>query len=383
VSTRLRIHGGQVLCGGAIVDAAIDIHGGVIAAVGTETGSGRCLDAAGLCVLPGIVDIHGDAFERQLMPRPGVGFPTPIALRDSDRQAIGNGITTVYHGLTASWEPGLRSIETTRAILEAIETLRTSFAADTRLHLRYEAYNLDAEAEVTDWLARRRIDLLGFNDHMPSATAPPRVRTLSQMAERAGISVEDFTALIEGLRARANEVPQTTARLAAAARQSGVPMLSHDDTSPAQRRSFRELGCHVAEFPTTIATAEDATAAGDDVVLGAPNVVRGGSHVGWIAAADMIKRGFCTILASDYYYPAPLLAAFRLAADGVAPLPQAWRYVAEFPARAAALNDRGQIDAGRSADVILVDASDLRHPTVVATIARGRLVHLTEASRLH
>lgn len=383
MSTRLRIHGGEVLCGGAIVDAAIDIDGGIIAAVGMETGPGRCLDARGLCVLPGIVDIHGDAFERQLMPRPGVGFPTPIALKDSDRQAIGNGITTVYHGLTASWEPGLRSIGTARAILEAIETLRPSFAADTRLHLRYEAYNLDAEAEVTDWLARRRIDLLGFNDHMPSANAPPRVRTLSQMAERAGISVDDFTALIERLRARAGEVPQTTARLAAAARQSGVPMLSHDDTSPEQRRSFRELGCRVAEFPTTIATAEDATAACDDVVLGAPNVVRGGSHVGWIAAADMIKRGLCTILASDYYYPAPLLAAFRLMTDGIAPLPQAWRYVAEFPARAAALNDRGQLDAGRSADVILVDASDPRHPTVVATIAQGHLVHLTEASRLH
>ena len=317
------------------------------------------------------------------MPRPGVGFPTRIALKDSDRQAISNGITTVYHGLTASWEPGLRSIDTARAILEAIETLRPSFAADTRLHLRYEAYNLDAEAEVTDWLALRRIDILGFNDHMPSANAPPRVRTLSQMAERAGKSVDDFTALIERLRARTDEVPQTTARLAAAARQSGVPMLSHDDTSPEQRRSFRDLGCRVAEFPTTIATAEDAAAAGDDVVLGAPNVVRGGSHVGWIAAADMIKRGFCTILASDYYYPAPLLAAFRLVTDGIAPLPQAWSYVAKYPAQAAALNDRGRLDAGRNADVILVDASDPRHPSVVATIAQGHLVHLTEASRLH
>lgn len=106
MTTRLRIQGGQVLTGGALVDAAVDIDGGFIAAIGTEGASGRCLDVGGLYVLPGIVDIHGDAFERQLMPRPGVGFATTIGLKDSDRQAVSNGITTVYHGVTASWEPG-------------------------------------------------------------------------------------------------------------------------------------------------------------------------------------------------------------------------------------------------------------------------------------
>jgi len=143
------------------------------------------------------------------------------------------------------------------------------------------------------------------------------------------------------------------------------------------------LGCRVAEFPTTVATAEEAASAGDDIVLGAPNVVRGGSHIGWINATDMIRRGFCTVLASDYYYPAPLHAAFRLVADGVVPLPEAWAYVAERPARAAALADRGRLEAGRRADVVLVDAGDLRHPKVVATIVRGELVHLTGSERLH
>lgn len=160
-------------------------------------------------------------------------------------------------------------------------------------------------------------------------------------------------------------------------------MLSHDDISPDQRCAFRALGCRVAEFPTTLATAEAATAAGDDIVLGAPNVVRGGSHIGWINAADMIRRGFCTVLASDYYYPAPLLAAFRLVAEGIAPLPDAWAYVAENPARAASLSDRGRLEPGCRADVILVDAGNPLHPTVVATIVRGRLAFLTDASRLH
>jgi alpha-D-ribose 1-methylphosphonate 5-triphosphate diphosphatase len=383
VNKMLRIYGGQVLIGDSLVDAAIDIDDGCLAAVGTEAGPGRCLDARGLVVLPGIVDIHGDAFERQLMPRPGVDFAAPIGLKDSDRQAVANGITTVYHGVTASWEPGLRSIDNARAILESLERLRPKLAADTRLHLRFEAYNLDAEAEVVDWLLARRVTMLSFNDHLPGGDGPPRPRKVAEMAERAGMQADDFTAMIERLRARTDAVPATTTRLAAVARDKGIPMLSHDDRSPEQRRSFRTLGCRVAEFPMTIATAEEASAAGDDVVLGAPNVVRGGSHVGWINAADMISRGLCTILASDYYYPAPLLAGFRLVADGIVPLTRAWTYVAEQPARAAALADRGRLEPGCRADVILVDATDLHHPTVIATIAAGQLVHLTEAGRLH
>jgi alpha-D-ribose 1-methylphosphonate 5-triphosphate diphosphatase len=188
--------------------------------------------------------------------------------------------------------------------------------------------------------------------------------------------------MVERLRERAAEVPDSVTRLAGAAVDSGVPTLSHDDMSPEQRRWFRTLGCRLAEFPTTVDTADAAIAAGDDIVLGAPNVVRGGSHIGWIGAAEMIKRGCCTVLASDYYYPAPLLAAFRLVRDGVAPLPQAWSYVSARPARAAGLHDRGVLAPGRRADMILVEARDGRDPVVVATIAGGRIVHLNAADRL-
>lgn len=383
----MRIQGGQVLVDGDFVEAdvAIDESGTIVAVGGEGVGSkvnGRCVDARGLYVLPGIVDIHGDAFERQLMPRPGVGFPIDIALMESDRQAVGNGITTMFHGVTWSWEPGLRGADNARAVLSAIESLRPRMAADTYCHLRHETFNLDAETEITDWLGDRRIGMLGFNDHMPGDNAPPRSRKIAQMAERSGLSSEDFVALVARQRDRAGEVPGSIARLAAAAHDSAVAMLSHDDMSPAQRQWFRALECRLAEFPTTLETAEEATRAGDDVVMGAPNVVRGGSHIGWIGAADMIARGFCTILASDYYYPAPLLAAFRLAADGVVPLAKAWSFVAERPAKAAGLHDRGVITAGRRGDVIVVDATSVQRPTVVAALSNGRLVHINEAGRL-
>jgi alpha-D-ribose 1-methylphosphonate 5-triphosphate diphosphatase len=117
-------------------------------------------------------------------------------------------------------------------------------------------------------------------------------------------------------------------------------------------------------------------------VFGAPNVVRGGSHTGWTSASDMIAKGLCSVLASDYYYPAPLLAAFRLAADGVLPIGEAWQLISSAPARAAGLADRGTLAAGQRADIVLVDDMVPLRPRVVAAVAAGRLVHLTEAKRL-
>src|SRR5262249_49521341 len=131
------------------------------------------------------------------------------------------------------------------------------------------------------------------------------------------------------------------------------------------------------------ASAEAAASHGDDIVLGARNVVRGGSHTGWIDATEMIGLGLCSVLASDYYYPAPLLAAFALARRGVLPFGQAWALVSQTPANAVELNDRGQIAPGQRADLIIVDPSAVgQQPRVVATIVAGRVGHPPGAERL-
>jgi alpha-D-ribose 1-methylphosphonate 5-triphosphate diphosphatase len=382
--TDIFIDGGRALLGTDFIECSLRIADGEISAVGVDHGRGSLgLDASGLKVLPGIVDLHGDAFERQLMPRPGVGFPVDVALVDSDRQAIGNGITTVFHATTWSWEPGLRSGDNARRLLEAIETLKPQLAADTRFHLRHETYNLDAETEIREWLSDGRIDLFAFNDHMDSTISSlARPRKRAQMVERTGLSSEAFDGLVERVVSRAHDVPASIARLADTARNAGVRMLSHDDDSPDMREAFRAMGVGIAEFPVNEETARAAAEGGDFIVFGAPNVVRGGSHTGWTKAADMIAKGLCSILASDYYYPAQLLAAFRLAADGVLPLPKAWNLISAAPAGAAGLSDRGILAKGYRADIVLVDDGVPLRPRVVAVIAAGRLVHLTDANRL-
>jgi alpha-D-ribose 1-methylphosphonate 5-triphosphate diphosphatase len=380
----IHITGGRALLGEQLSETSLSIANGKIHAAGSALKREALdLDARGLLVLPGIVDLHGDAFERQMMPRPGVDFPLDVALVDSDRQAIANGITTVFHATTWSWEPGLRSGDNARGLLEAIEMLRPRLAADTRFHLRHETYNLDAEDEIGQWLSDGRIDLFAFNDHMDSTVASlSKPQKRNRMVERTGLSGEAFDRLVDHILSRAGDVPGSVARLAGIAREAGVRMLSHDDNTPAMRKAFRAQGVAIAEFPVNEETAREAAAGGDAIVFGAPNVVRGGSHTGWTRAADMIAKGLCSVLASDYYYPAPLLAAFRLAADGVLPLPQAWNLISAAPARAAGLSDRGVIAEGARADLILVDDAIPRRPRIVAVIAAGRLVHLTEAGRL-
>jgi alpha-D-ribose 1-methylphosphonate 5-triphosphate diphosphatase len=381
----LAIEGGELFHDGAFVEGALTVSGGKIAALSSSAARNLPrLDARGLLALPGIVDIHGDAFERQIMPRPGVDFAMDIALVDSDRQAIANGITTVFHGLTWSWEPGLRGADNAHRFVKALAAVRVKLAADTRLHLRHETYNLDAEPTLQRWLSERQIGLLAFNDHMQQAmidTTRPQKR--GGMVVRTGLSDQEFDALVERTAARADEVQPSIKRLAATARAAGVRMLSHDDESPLQRVDYRSLGVAVSEFPTNEATAHEAIAGGDLTVFGAPNVVRGGSHTGWTSAAAMVEKGLCSILASDYYYPATLLAPFRLAADRIVPLTESWSLVSRAPAIAAGLDDRGSLAAGKRADVILVDASEVLRPRVVAVIAQGKIVHLTEAHRLH
>jgi alpha-D-ribose 1-methylphosphonate 5-triphosphate diphosphatase len=380
-----RIVGGQVLHQGVLESTSIhvDMADGVIAEIGADRHSETTIDAGGLLVLPGIVDIHGDAFERQMMPRPGVEVSLDIALIDSDRQVVANGITTVFHGVTWSWEPGLRGTENARGILAAIEALRPRLAADTRFHLRHETFNLEAEAEISEWLVARRIHALAFNDHMPSPdSAAKRPDKITQMVQRSGISHDDFVALVQRLRSRDNEVPHSIARLAELATANGIPLLSHDDASPEQRQWFRAMGCRVSEFPMNAETAQAAAAAGDSIVMGAPNVMRGKSHMGWASATDMIARGLCSVLASDYYYPAQLVAAFRLADIGIAPIEKAWPLVSEAPARAVGLHDRGRIARGLRADLVVIDPSVPARPCVIAVVVAGRIVHLTDAGRL-
>ena len=369
----LRITGGECLLPEGWATADLRVEGGTLAPPGPAS---RRLDARGLLVLPGIVDLHGDGFERQIQPRPGVGFPLPLALGDTEAQLLVNGITTAFLGVTLSWEPGLRGADAWTALLNALDAARPRNQCDMRVHLRWEAFNIDALGLALDAIDAGRVHLLAFNDHTPAILRKlDDPAALAKYSERAGIPAAAFRALAERAVSRRAEVAPARARLAAAARAAGLPMASHDDDSAATRDGFRRHGARLCEFPMSDAVAQAAVAAGDWVLMGAPNVVRGGSHMGWSSAARMAEARVCRILTSDYYYPALWQAPFLLAAAGALPLHEAWALVSAHPAAAAGLADRGSLAEGKRADIVLVASGD--SPRVVATVARGRLAFST------
>lgn len=371
----LRIAGGQVLRNGAFATADLGVADGRIA----PPGAARCsIDARGLLVLPGIVDLHGDAFERQIQPRPGVSFPTALALADTQAQLLANGITTAFHGVTLSWEPGLRSATAWRALLDALDDARPGAACDMRVHLRWEAFNIDALDIALADIAAGRVHLVAFNDHTPAILAKcADPVTAAKYSDRAGMSVAAFRALAAHVADRASDVPAAQARIAAAARTAGLPMASHDDALITVRDGFRALGAGICEFPMAEDVARAAVAAGDWVAMGSPNVVRGGSHLGWASASAMVEAGLCRVLTSDYFYPAMAQAPFVLAARGVVTLADAWALISTNPAAAAGLDDRGTLADGTRADIVLIDP--LPRPRVIGTIAAGRIAASTAA----
>jgi alpha-D-ribose 1-methylphosphonate 5-triphosphate diphosphatase len=369
--------GGRVLLAdGTLAETDVTLSGGRIVAIGeAPRSSAQRWHAPGLLVLPGMVDLHGDAFERQLMPRPGVRFPDELALLDTDRQLLANGITTAYHGLTYSWEPGLRDAASARRFVAKLREMRLSLACDTRLHLRFETFNLDAEADVIGWIEAGLVDLFAFNDHTDDiAERLDDPSKLTTYAARTGLSSADFAALLRSVKDRAAEVPASMHRIAAAARAHGVPMASHDDMTPEVQAGYLALGCRICEFPFDRATAEAALARGAYTVLGAPNVVRGGSHAARLGGREAVGEQLCSVLTSDYYYPALMAAAFTLVDLELIDLAGAWRLVSTNAADAVGLTDRGRIAPGQRADLLLVDWQSGRLPRLAATFVEGEAV---------
>jgi alpha-D-ribose 1-methylphosphonate 5-triphosphate diphosphatase len=388
--------GATVILPGEIAHASVRVEAGRITGLDAPRDGARAIDASGLILAPALVDIHGDAFERQIMPRPGITVPVDAAFLETDRQLAANGIATAYHALTLSWEPGLRSVDTGWQVHDALARLGPRLTVENRLQLRWETFCVEAIPLIEAALAGPLTPSIAFNDHTSMALlhsdtllqdrpfdhdpafpvtdmdSPAFAAKMGERAKRSHMSNSDFVGLIRSVWQRRPDVPAWIEDVAAKGRAVGAPMLSHDDTQAETRSYFRDRGARISEFPMNRRTAEFARDHGDAIVLGAPNAARGGSHLGSIGAADMIRAGLCDILASDYYYPAMLAAIARLCADQVAALPALWPLVAGNPARACGLTDRGQIAPGQRADLVLIDWPEGGHPVIRQTWVSGR-----------
>ena len=354
---RTVLTGGSVLGdGGFLADCPLTLEDGIIQALGAAPGQARTVDAGGLLVLPGIIDLHADAVERAIEPRPGVAMPLRVALAEHDAWLLAAGITTCFLSLTDGFEPGLRSRACLRAVLEAAALPAPGRVVRTPLHVRREVAAAGSADELAAWLAGGQVALLSYADHLPAAGDPVQEQRLrASLARRLNGHTGEIDAMLGQARERQAAGGVALDRLCAQAVLHGVPVAAHDCATPAEVDAAAQRGATISEFPFDLATARHARQLGQRVLMGAPNVVRGRSHLGLLGAADAVRAQACDALCSDYHHHSLFHAPFALAAAGACDLATAWRLVSTGPAAAAGLTGRGRLAPGQTADLLLVE----------------------------
>ncbi|MDG2407199.1 MAG: alpha-D-ribose 1-methylphosphonate 5-triphosphate diphosphatase [Paracoccaceae bacterium] len=364
------ITGAQILRPGGFDHGRLSVSDGCFVDVPQR----RQVDLGGFWVLPGIVDIHGDGFERHLAPRRGAVLDLKEGLVAVEAELAANGITTAVLAQFYSWEGGMRSPNFAQDFLRARATMKAEFDTDLRVQLRFETHMLDHYVRFYDLVCKYEVPYVVFNDHVPhgalaAGKKPPR---LTGQALKSGRSPDVHLSMLKALYAGASAVPRALYSLAEQLKARNTLLGSHDDADLQVRQTNHAIGAEIAEFPKTAAAAEAAIAMGGKVVLGAPNVVRGRSHQGNANAAELAKLGLCSALASDYHYPSLRFAALTLAkAIGIE---RAWQMVSSGPAQMLGLSDRGTLAHGLRGDFIVLNPQNGR---VMACFAKGQPSYLT------
>ncbi|OSP55935.1 alpha-D-ribose 1-methylphosphonate 5-triphosphate diphosphatase [Pseudoruegeria sp. SK021] len=373
--TSLTVTGAQVLQDRRIRPGMLSIQNGRVASLNASL-YGPVLDLPDYWVFPGIIDLHGDAFEHQLAARPNGARPAALGLAAVDRDAARHGITTAWLAQSWSWEGGPRGPEFAEAVLAEHHAYQPRALTDLRVQLRCETYTVDTKARLLAAIRRYGVDYVIFNNHLDAALAMARTtpEQFQAWAARAGRSGDAQLAMLRATKDRACEVPRYLCDLATAFDAMGVRYGSHDDGDGETREYFAMIGAAICEFPTAFAAARVAKASGHPVLMGAPNVLRGGSHSGNVAASLLIMEGLCDALASDGHYPAMARAAFALRDDGLMPLEQAWAMISRVPAAIMGLSDRGTLQPGKRADLVVINGETRE---IEATMAGGRWSYLS------
>lgn len=360
--------------------SSVTIRDGFIVAVGGNCPTGASeVDLGGQLLMPGIVDLHCDAIEKEVEPRPKVPFPLPFAVTQSDRRNAGAGITTIFHSISfASGELGVRNVATAGDLVRAIRAHNRHGLVDNRTHCRFEVTDGDAAPVISALIDEGAVDLLSLMDHSPGQGQFRKPEDyIAYLGRTYHIPEAEATVITERKLAGRAPAWERARELANTARTAGVPIASHDDDSPARVAEMIALGVSISEFPTDIETAHAARAAGISVLVGAPNALRGRSQGGHLRAEDALRAGAADCLCADYAPATMLPAALRLVDIGALDLPRAAAVIANNPARAAGLADRGRIIPGLRADLVAVDARPGRHHATATWVA-GRLAYRNE-----
>ena len=336
------------------------IRDGRIVAVDTGAAvSAGAVDCGGDLLAPGLIELHTDNLERHMTPRPKVAWPHRAAIVAHDAELAGTGITTVFDALRVGSLPSRRDghPKYARALASEILALRTAGALKLShfLHLRAEVCSETLLEEFAEFGPDDRVGIVSLMDHMPGQRQFSDLgKYRDYIAGRKGIStaeVDEYVAFLTDVHAR--HADRHGAGAVAEARRLGAVLASHDDTTVPQVAASAAVGARIAEFPTTTEAARESHRRGIAVMMGAPNLIRGASHSGNVAAGDLARLDLLDILSSDYV-PAALLSAAVALGDLIGDRAAGLATVTSAPAAAVGLTDRGRIEVGLRADLVRI-----------------------------
>jgi alpha-D-ribose 1-methylphosphonate 5-triphosphate diphosphatase len=378
VSETAAVTNARVVTPDEVLAGGVRVEGDRIAAVGDPGGGAdRVIDARGRYLFPGLVDLHGDDVESHLYPRAGARMDTRLALTAADRANLAAGITTKFHAMSfEDDEEKDRSPELGRELAETLADLE--LVADHRLHARCEVSQQESVDAVLDVIDGGYADLVSVMSHIPGKGQFRDVEAfLEYYRESTDHSVEEAHERIE----RRGELSMETLRervdrVIAAAQAAGAVTASHDDEEPAEVERLAAAGVDISEYPITLETARRATAVGMTTAMGAPNLVRGESQWGNLETGEAIEAGVVDALVADYHPMSMLAAVFVETGER---LPRRLRRVTAAPASAVGLDDRGRIEPGARADLVVVDPEPT--PTVTRALVAGEPRYRAEGGR--
>lgn len=362
-SGELLLTNARIVTENEVFTGTLKIEKGLISAMDRgNSGAPSARDCQGAYLIPGLVELHTDNLEKHFSPRPGVVWPSHSAVLTHDAHIVSSGITTVFDALSVGdVVDNSNRLTHLQTLLDALsETSKAGMLrADHLLHLRCEVSFGETLQLFEDLVDHPLLQLVSVMDHTPGQRQFVREDKYRQYYQgKHGLSDSEMDTFTrnrkESARLHSN---RNRKAIVAICQARGIPLASHDDATLDHVVESAESGMRIAEFPTTLEAAVASHKHGLRVLMGAPNIVRGGSHSGNIAAAELASAGVLDILSSDYYPASMLDAAFRLAnmENNSYDLAQAIATVTTTPARCANLHDRGLIEPGKRADLVLVE----------------------------
>jgi alpha-D-ribose 1-methylphosphonate 5-triphosphate diphosphatase len=371
----------RIVTADRVFSGSLTADHGRIQEVREEGAAHAGVDFQGDYLLPGLIELHTDHLESHYVPRPAVRWHAGSAVLAYDAQIAAAGITTVFDSFRVGVDEYDSSAQLGDQVAPLAEAVRRAadaglLRADHLTHLRCEVPAPNVVDGLNTFIAARPVQLISLMDHTPGQRQFRNLEKYflyySGKSGRSQAEVEELAR--ERQKVGGARAVQNRPRIVEIAKARGVTLASHDDTTAEEVALARREGAAIAEFPTTVEAAAAARAAGMATVMGAPNVVRGGSHSGNASARELAEAGHLDILSSDYVPAALLMAAFRLAdTAAVGGLARAIRLISRAPAEATGLHDRGEIAVGRRADMLRVATHD-GEPVVRAVWREGRRV---------